>query len=146
MARRKQASKASLLNLALILGFWLYPPDWKDATVQKVLHAAFALSFGLFNMMCFIIKQRVHAANDQRVIRVPTVDGKGTEPKSVREYDNDQTDSLMVRGTLVRHTLWAGQPLWERGQRVPCPFPRGRTELLLCCSSRMPPDDMCFSL
>jgi hypothetical protein len=62
----------------------------------------FALSFGLFNTLCFLCKRRVMKANDQRTVRVPSDDGKTADTKSVRAYDTEAIDLMMVKGTLVR--------------------------------------------
>lgn len=62
---------------------------------------AFALSFGLFNTLCFLCKRQVMKANDQRTVRVPSDDGKTSDTKSVRAYDLEAIDLMMVKGTMV---------------------------------------------
>lgn len=106
----------------------------------------FALSFGLFNTLCFLCKRQVMKANDQRTVRVPSEDGKTTDTKSVRAYDLEAIDLMMVKGTMVRpphppprRHCWANSSLVSRSDHPLASLP---PVLRLCALVRLLPQSV----
>jgi len=106
MARpKKPQAYTGVVTLGVVLLTVLLSPDWTSLQVIKAVHALFTASFFTFNYLCYRLKSAVVEANDQRVIKVPTDDGKGTQSQSVSAYDTDACNMLMVKGTLVRPSV-----------------------------------------
>jgi len=106
MARpKKPQAYTGVVTLGVVLLTVLLSPDWTSLQVIKAVHALFMASFFTFNYLCYRLKSAVVEANDQRVIKVPTDDGKGTQSQSVSAYDTDACNMLMVKGTLVRPSV-----------------------------------------